>query len=147
MWKLLKWLFGRQSTVRILYSDQRNNAKVLFSAKYNLQGKPDYILEDEALNLIPVEIKSVSLKRPDPGHVLQLAAYCLLIEEALHRSVRYGVIEYANRSFKIPWNNKLRYKLLSALTQMQLDLSLYSATPTHNRNKCTTCYYKKVCHR
>ena len=56
MWKLLKRLFSRQSGVRILYSDQQNNAKVLFSAKYNLQGKPDYILEDASLNLIPVEI-------------------------------------------------------------------------------------------
>jgi hypothetical protein len=90
---LLAWLLRSQArrqigdslSGRILYTDTEANREVLTSDRYNLSGKPDYILEEHG-ELIPVERKSraVDSRGAYDSECLQLAAYCLLVEE------RYG---------------------------------------------------------
>lgn len=66
----------------VVYSDLDRPGKALFSKRYGIAGKPDYIIKDGASNAhIPVEIKSGQAYKPYRNHVLQLAAYCLLVEE------------------------------------------------------------------
>lgn len=83
----------------ILYTDLNRPAKPLFSKRYRITGKPDYIVLDDKLNVpIPVEVKSGYADKPYWNHVLQLAAYCLLIEETYGKPVPYGLIVYGDGS-------------------------------------------------
>ena len=72
---------------KLIYADQKGNkkekdfGKLLYSKKYDIQGKPDYIFQKRLGNaIIPVEIKSGSIKDdnfPHPGDRMQLATYFL----------------------------------------------------------------------
>ncbi len=65
----------------LIYVDQ-GDQELLVSDRYGLVGRPGYILNDGG-ELVPVERKSraVSISGPHNGEILQLAAYCLLVEE------------------------------------------------------------------
>ena len=87
---LVAWFMRRQAqrqigdslSGRILYTDTEANREILTSDRFNLRGKPDYILEEHG-ELIPVERKSrpVHSRGAYDSERLQLAAYCLLVEE------------------------------------------------------------------
>ena len=64
-----------------IYSDHKEKpVEALFSSKYGLAGKPDFILHTKD-GLIPLEIKHANKPRqPYFSHVMQLISYCLLIE-------------------------------------------------------------------
>ena len=69
---------------RVIYADTGAWSRCeqpLFSRRYLLTGRPDYLVDDRRAK-IPVEVKSTpSPPSPYRSHVLQLAAYCLLVEE------------------------------------------------------------------
>ena len=67
---------------KAIYSDHKEKPeKALFSPKYGIVGKPDFILHTRD-GLLPLEIKhSVRPRQPYFSHVMQLVSYCLLIEE------------------------------------------------------------------
>src|ERR1039457_6600391 len=75
--------------------------EVLVSHRHGLTGKPDYISR-EGEELIPVEQKSrvISSAGPYEGEILQLAAYCLLVEGRFGKPVRRGQLLYQNRSMR-----------------------------------------------
>jgi CRISPR-associated exonuclease Cas4 len=100
----------------VLYSDADTTADVLVSDAHRLVGKPDYILEDGG-ELIPIERKSRKLSTVGAyeGEILQLAAYCLLVEEHYGRPVLSGRLLYQNPSVDVPFDERLRAKLHNAL--------------------------------
>jgi CRISPR-associated exonuclease Cas4 len=106
---------------QVIYTDLDRPAKPLFSRKFKIAGKPDYIIRDEQLkSFIPVEVKSGNAKRPHWGHVLQLAAYCLLVEEAYATQVPYGLIVYADgKQHRIDFDDALRSEVLLAANKMR----------------------------
>src|SRR5262245_6609977 len=56
-------------------------AKRLYSARYDLSGKPDYLVATRQ-GLVPVEVKPERTDtEPRESHLLQVLAYCLLIED------------------------------------------------------------------
>src|SRR5438874_584939 len=56
--------------------------KPLFSARYALTGTPDYVVRISG-GLVPVEIKpGRDESEPRDSHLLQVLAYCLLLEES-----------------------------------------------------------------
>jgi CRISPR-associated exonuclease Cas4 len=65
--------------------------EVLISHRHGLTGKPDY-MSREGEELIPVERKSrsVSATGAYDGEILQLATYCLLVEERFGKVVPPG---------------------------------------------------------
>ena len=67
--------------------------------------------------LIPAERKSrkVSAAGTYEGEILQLAAYCLLVEEHYGRPVLTGRLLYQNRSVDVPFDEHFRTKLHNAL--------------------------------
>src|ERR1700686_2397615 len=72
----------------------------LISKRYRLSGRPDYLVRVKD-GIVPVELKSrpaPSSGRPYDGHLFQLAAYCLLVEDVCRVSVPYGVVKYEERS-------------------------------------------------
>ncbi|MGQ9501150.1 MAG: CRISPR-associated protein Cas4 [Anaerolineae bacterium] len=121
--------------------------KPLFSKRFQLVGQPDYLLTTR-VGMIPVEIKSSKTPpHPYPSHILQLAAYCLLIEEAEGQPPPYGFIKYPDRMFQVPYTPELRHMLLDALEAMRADLAHQTEVHRDHREtrRCLMCGYRETC--
>lgn len=135
---------------RLIYSDAgawRRNEQSLYSARYRLVGKPDYLVRDGA-TVIPVELKSgPAPAQPREGHVLQLAAYCLLVEETLGVRPDCGIIRYADRQFTVDYTPRLQAQLLACLQALQRDAVLPDgpARSHESPTRCATCGVRAAC--
>jgi CRISPR-associated exonuclease Cas4 len=134
---------------RVVYSDTGGWGRVdrpLFSREFQLTGKPDYVVADGS-DVIPVEVKSGSgPAQPYDGHVLQLAAYCLLVEECYGREAPYGIIKYDDRTFEVDYTPELEQRLLSVLEAMRDDLYEGDAPRDHDdARRCRACGYRERC--
>jgi len=96
--------------------------KPLFARRYGLTGKPDYLLQRGGA-LIPVEVKPTR-RAPAPydSDLFQLAAYCLLVEEASDQAPPYGLLRYADATFRLDYTPTVRADLLDLLREMQAAL-------------------------
>lgn len=132
---------------KVLYSDLNGSAKPLFSRRFGVSGKPDYIIKDKDNALIPVEIKSGRASKPYKGHVLQLAAYCLLIEETYGKAVPHGVLVYGDgKQHLFKFDSDLRAELLSTLEDMRRCWNEGNPKRTHNsKRRCYSCLLREDC--
>ncbi len=136
---------------RIVYEDMdrgRPPEGPLISRKWRLVGKPDYLLESDE-GVIPVEVKSAALPRsghPYWGHVLQLAAYCLLVEEVYGKRPPHGFIRYRDKTVQVPYTDDLRSALLDTLMDMQMALFASGMERSHQEPwRCAHCGMAYVC--
>jgi CRISPR-associated exonuclease Cas4 len=134
---------------RVTYADANGGQRPerpLFSPELGLTGKPDYVI-DAGGAIVPVEVKSRSApRRPYASHVLQLAAYCRLTEEAYARRPPHGLIRYADRSFSVDYDPELEERLLHTLDRMRADLASGTAPRNHNdRYRCNACGHRDHC--
>ncbi|RMF48564.1 MAG: Dna2/Cas4 domain-containing protein, partial [Anaerolineae bacterium] len=97
--------------------------------------------------LIPVEVKSTRVKdAPYDGHIYQLAAYCLLTERTYGVRPEYGILQYANRTFEIPYTPQLERDLLALLDEMTQAQRKRSLARSHEqRARCRACGYAHLC--
>ncbi len=97
--------------------------------------------------MIPVEIKSGRAREPYKGHVMQLAAYCCLVEENYHRPVPYGIIVYSDGlQHRINFDKSLRSDLLATVDEMKRALGHDCPRRTHNyKQKCRHCSFSGNC--
>ncbi|MBM4465203.1 MAG: CRISPR-associated protein Cas4 [Chloroflexi bacterium] len=134
---------------RVIYADTgawNRCEKPLFSRRYLLTGRPDYLVDDGGAK-IPVEVKSTSCP-PSPyrSHVLQLAAYCLLVEEEYGQPPPYGIIKYQDQACAIEYTAPLRAELLTLLAEMRQHLTAADVGLSHaNPNRCRSCGYREEC--
>ncbi len=146
------WLRTGLPTTRILSSDvgaalpSRNS---LVSRRYGLTGKPDYLVQIDR-GIVPVELKSGNIPRngrPHVGNVMQLAAYCLLVEDTMAVSVPYGIIKYRDGSIRIRFTDTLRHRLLDILPRIKAAKSQPADCHRSHRHpaRCRTCGYRPVC--
>ena len=105
---------------RLIYGDAKGG-KLLYSAKHNLRGKPDFIFQSRITGrLLPMELKSGRADGlPHHGDVMQLAAYFVIIEEAMGKRPRRGYLRYQNALFAIKNSAKRRKELCAILTDMR----------------------------
>ena len=122
---------------------------VLKSRKYNLAGRPDYMIKENDLR-IPVEVKTGRRpKAPFFSHVLQIGAYCLLSEETFRTSPSHGQIRYGFESepHNVVWEPKLKTLVLEKIEEMN-DI-LKGRTKAHRNHKrvgkCNSCSRRKGC--
>ncbi|MEM3927890.1 MAG: CRISPR-associated protein Cas4 [Archaeoglobaceae archaeon] len=148
---LVVYLFLERRTLRgkIVYSDVIRSEKPLYSKTLAIAGKPDFILR-RGDKLIPVEYKSS--KKPRKlyrSHVLQLAAYCWLIEENYNVKCPFGYIVYGKKKFKVKYDDGLRKELMNTVGQMRdfLKLSLEEASRRKNEKRCKSCLLKESCEK
>lgn len=148
-----KWIVREKEKLgipqgKITYTDLNKPAKSLFSAGLGLVGKPDYIVEISS-KYIPVEAKSGKAHRPYGNHVLQLATYCLLIEEIYKQTVPFGILTYSGgQQFKIPFAAVLREEVIKTLSEMRMQLASKSAKRNHDvPAKCKFCPFRKFCNQ
>ena len=134
----------------IIYEDTGGkNARTLVSHRYGLSGKPDYLLDDGAGRVIPVELKSGLMPRsgrPHHSHVMQLAVYFLLVEDVLHKDVAYGLVRYQNGSLRVENAERLRNELLDLVEEMRTALAGDDAPRSHNQAyRCRACSMAHAC--
>jgi CRISPR-associated exonuclease Cas4 len=136
---------------RLVYADThgqdwRPAPKPLYSPRYRLAGKPDYLVET-ARGLIPVEVKSgAAPEAPYLGHLLQLAAYCLLIEETTGQAPPHGLLKYADALFEVDFTRELRAELLETMSDMRRARLARNTPRNHNQpGKCAHCRFRQVC--
>lgn len=138
---------------KVIYSDtgaEEAVAAPLISRRYGLVGRPDYLLHSEVNGqkvTIPVEVKS--RKRPPvifENHTLQLAVYCLLVEEKFGQTPPYGLLRYANATFEVPFDDKLRYQVLAAADALRRARQANDVHRQHEEGeRCVGCGYRHAC--
>jgi CRISPR-associated exonuclease Cas4 len=127
-------------------SDWRPMERPLISQRYGLVGKPDYVLETRA-GLIPVEVKpSRRATEPYDSDLMQLAAYCLLIEDTTSHAPRYGLLRYAEYTFHMPYTPALRAELLELIEELRNSRTAPDVARSHSSAaRCQGCGFYAVC--
>lgn len=118
----------------------------LYDRHLSLTGKPDYLVDTGAA-LVPVEVKSTHAPAaPYDSHILQLAAYCLLVESHYGQRPPYGILRYANRTFAIDYTDELEAELLEVLDHMRLLERKREIDRSHSQPaRCASCGYRAIC--
>lgn len=131
---------------RVVYRDLDRPGRTLYSKKHRIAGKPDYIVKYHG-HLIPVEVKSAHASRPHENHVLQLASYCLLIEECYNTRVPYGILVYADGTeHRVEFDGRIRLALISTIRDMRARLHDGRASRNHSReSRCVKCRFREEC--
>jgi len=122
-----------------------DKGKEMTSYKYGIRGKPDYIIK-VGNEYIPVEEKSMSMDHPRFSHVMQITAYCMLVEDIYGIAPSYGIIKYSNREFKIPYEERWKKLVIKIRENMLKDMERGEAHRNHNnKKKCATCVRRDFC--
>lgn len=124
--------------------------KPLISRRYGLVGRPDYLVqtrEGRKTVTVPVEVKS--RKRPATpyaSHILQLAGYCLLVEDTRKKRPPYGLLHYADATLRIPFTDDLRQQVLATAAEIRAARRAASVARQHDEpQRCRSCGYRKAC--
>ncbi len=131
----------------IIYVDLENGSSELFvSKKYGLSGRPDHIIKKDGF-YIPVELKTGRTPRgPLFSHIVQIGAYCTIMEDVSGRAPPYGIIKYPERSFEIEYTEDLRNIVLNMREKLLRDLDRGEAHRNHRRpGKCRGCSRRDRC--
>lgn len=132
---------------KITYSDLNVPAKPLFSKRYRISGKPDYIIRKNK-HYIPVEVKTGHHYELQKNHMFQLATYCQLLEDTYGDLVPYGMLIYNDTSqqYQVPFNPKLRFELESTINKMRRELKTGKIARNHqDRYRCESCSMQENC--
>jgi CRISPR-associated exonuclease Cas4 len=155
---ILTWLFGWRLFIRaglpnraILYADVGSSfpqSAPLTSRRYGLTGKPDYLVRVEN-GVAPVEVKSgrsPSSARPHEGHLFQLAAYCLLVQDLYHVPVAYELVRYQDRTIPVEYTPNLRARLLAILNEIRVAKRGVECHISHGQvGRCRSCGFRFAC--
>ncbi|MBX8634511.1 MAG: PD-(D/E)XK nuclease family protein [Candidatus Thermoplasmatota archaeon] len=130
---------------RIIYiGDDRH--PVLVSGDGTISGRPDFIIESEG-EIMPVEFKSG--RRPAGplfSHIMQVSAYCRLVEDNFVRRPDYGLIYYGTKSFAVDFDDEVEKLLMKKVGEMRIAVEKGEAHRNHNRpGKCLSCSRRAVC--
>jgi CRISPR-associated exonuclease Cas4 len=151
------WLWSRSLEERaglpggkLIYNDSGgwfSNDDVLVAHDLRLSGKPDYLVQDADGRIVPVELKSSNApSQPYESHILQLAAYCLLVEENYGVRPAYGIIQYKDRAFSVDYTAELEDDLLDLLAEMREDMFAADVDRDHSDwARCSRCGVRNQC--
>lgn len=130
---------------KIEYIDM-DESKVFKSERYGLSGRPDYVIR-LAENIIPVEEKKGRTPQgPLFSHILQVAAYCLLIEDTMGKAPPYGLLKYPDREDQIEYNEDLKKVLVDKIDEIREATRSGDVHRNHDRpGKCIHCSRRDVC--
>ena len=136
----------------VIYSDTGTwypQQEPLYSARLSLVGRPDYLVEGNDGAIIPVEVKSSKAPAsPYPGHILQLAAYCALVEEVYGLRPLYGIIQYKDQAFAVTYTEEMEDDLLDVLDEMREDLFADDVDRDHEDwRRCAGCGHRTHCYQ
>jgi CRISPR-associated exonuclease Cas4 len=132
----------------LVYEDADGEGEPLSSSAYPLVGKPDYIVQLPDGRPVPIELKLGvhDATIPYSNHSVQVAAYCLILEDYFVQAPTHGILRYADREFTIEYTPALRKKVIKLLGEMercsQQELpQLAKQRPA----KCRMCVFQPIC--
>lgn len=137
----------------VVYSDTGMWQEVqepLVSRRYGLVGRPDYLVqvtEKGRQMTVPVEVKSRRRPaQPLDSHVLQLGAYCLLVEDHYKTQPPYGLLHYADATLRIPFDDALRRAVLDTADAIRRARRAPDVARQHeDAARCAACGYAHAC--
>ncbi|MGQ9469554.1 MAG: CRISPR-associated protein Cas4 [Nitrososphaerales archaeon] len=139
-------LFGLKS----IKPTQKWTALYIRSEKLKLHGSLDMLIKNND-EFIPVEFKNTKApKKPQKGHIYQVVAYSLLIEENFHTIVKRVAIYYSkeDKILIIPLTEEMRNHVLWTLERILKIIRTEKLPETlPPESKCKSCGYLWVCKR
>ena len=156
---LLLWLGRRQRQSSglpvgtVLYQDTEEmeaQERPLHSRRYGLVGRPDYLVRTRERGrnyVVPVEVKSRRRPaQPYASHILQLAAYCLLVEDNFDAAPPYGLLRYSDATLQIPYTDELRVRVLDTAAEIRRARRAAEVGRSHSEpRRCAGCGYRSAC--
>jgi len=136
---------------QVIYSDTKKWEPVpaqLFDPVIGLTGRPDYLIRDDQ-QVIPVEVKSSHIQdSPYEGHLLQLAAYCYLVNATYAVRPRYGIINYPQKTFRVDFSFELESELIKLIEELQNLADQREINRSHNSiARCRSCGFETKCNQ
>lgn len=128
-----------------LVSVDRGVGSPLASERHRLVGRPDALRRLPDGRLVPVEIKArpTPPRGPPESHRIQVAAYCLLVEEETGVPPPYGVVRYSDRGeFRLVWDRSARDAVLAVRAAIDAE---YDGRATPSAAKCRACPWRDGC--
>jgi CRISPR-associated exonuclease Cas4 len=127
-----------------LVAVDRARATELASRRYRLVGRPDALRRRSDGTVVPVEVKrrTAPARGPLDSHVVQVWAYCLLVEETSGRPPPYGLLRYADAEFRIPWDADARGALLGLRAELDRP---YDGRARPSPARCARCPWRNGC--
>lgn len=132
----------------LVYEDADGQGEALSSSAYPLVGKPDYVVKLRDGRPVPVELKLNvrDATAPYNNHQVQVAAYCLILEDYFERAPTHGILRYADREFTVEYTPAMRRKVIRLLGQMALCSAEESPPLARQRvAKCRACPFQAIC--
>jgi CRISPR-associated exonuclease Cas4 len=132
----------------LVYEDADGQGEILYSDQVPLVGKPDYIIKLPNGQLVPIELKlSVqNVATPHSNHVIQLAAYCLILEDYSEVPPTHGILRYADCDFTVEYTPTLRKKVIRLLSEMEgCDEKQRPQLARQRVTKCRVCTFQPIC--
>lgn len=132
----------------VYHDTEEEPGETLYSHELEFKGRPDFLLRRDAM-LIPVEVKTGRTPPNDPyySHIMQLIAYCVLVEA--HYGVRpsHGIIRYRDQSYDVAFSAERETELKAILAEMRFrKRSAVDVHRSHNTpSKCASCDFREVC--
>lgn len=130
----------------LAYSDLDRPGETLRSEKYDISGRPDYIVR-RGEEYLPVEVKTGRTPdAPHDSHLMQLGIYCVLVEEVYGRRPSRGYLQYPERTFEVSFTPEFRDKVLETTLRMRLAEMTGVIHRNHERvGKCRGCSRRAIC--
>ena len=132
----------------LVYEDADGQGEPLSSSSYPLMGKPDYVVQLSDGRPVPIELKPAvqDVSAPYSNHTIQVAAYCLILEDYFEQAPTHGILRYADREFTIEYTPALRRKVIRLLTEMaRCNERQPPPLKTQRATKCRACAFQSIC--
>jgi CRISPR-associated exonuclease Cas4 len=120
--------------------------ETLVSSVNKLSGRPDFILQQGDAT-IPVELKTGRVPRgPLFSHILQVASYCVILEDMNRKGVTHGILRYGSVEHEVEYTPDLKKLVLEKAGDIRRARLAGGAHRNHNRpSKCRGCSRRAVC--
>jgi CRISPR-associated exonuclease Cas4 len=132
----------------LVYEDADGQGETLSSSAYPLIGKPDYVVKLPDGRPVPVELKLNvhNATVPYSNHMIQVGAYCLILEDYFEQPPTHGILRYADCEFTVEYTPALRKKVIKLLTEMER-CSEQQPPPLAKQRaaKCRACTFQPIC--
>ena len=133
----------------LVYEDADGQGEPLSSSIYPLAGKPDYVVKLPDGRPVPVELKLNvhDATAPYSNHMIQVAAYCLILEDYFEQAPTHGILRYADdREFTVEYTPALKKKVIRLLTEMAKCSEQQPPPLARQRaSKCRACTFQAIC--
>jgi CRISPR-associated exonuclease Cas4 len=132
----------------LVYEDADGQGESLSSSAYPLVGKPDYVVKLADGRPVPIELKLNvhDVTAPHSNHMIQLAAYCLILEDYFVKAPTHGILRYADREFSVEYTPALKKKVIRLLTEMARCNEQQPPPLAKQRvAKCRACTFQAIC--